>query len=302
MHTDLFLALQDPANARGHPILAALLYIFCPAAAKWWLAGAEPQPPFDPVSQAMADRLSGISLKEMLEEFGFSSLVLEAKTYIREVEAFRRVQPGICSPELLPTFSGGQTGVRQRTGQQHAIERLGKDWRNLFVYTRAWAFLLDDWERKAKFFTPATRRLISLPLTLPGVHKPLYWPTWEWRAALENKARIVLGLLSDGEIDPLRYALVQRAGSPGKEPWKVAPELFVLNRITGEADPFVSRLNQDDLPKIVENLAQKAETGPHTPWRALQRPDNCLANCGYTAQCFAAKPEPRLLTSLALGI
>jgi len=312
MQTDLFLAIQDKKNGRNHPILAALLYVYCPMAARWWLAGADPQPPFDPVWQAMIDRLSGKSLKEKLEEFGFSSLILESKAYIKEVEAFRRVHPGIPSPELLPIFSGGQTGVRQRVGQYQAIERLGKDWHNLFKYSRTWAFLIDDWERKMKFFAPPTRRQISLPLIVKAtpkngqkewdVKKPLFWPAWEWTASLENKTRIVIGLFTDGPIDPLRYTLAQRAGSPDKDPWKTATEVFVLNRITGEAEPFVSQLEYGHLIKVVESLAQKAEAGPHTPLRALQDPADCLVNCGYTAQCFTGKPEPRMITSLALGI
>ena len=48
MHTDLFFSLLNRENRRGHPILAAMLYSFCPAAARWWIAGADPQPPFDP--------------------------------------------------------------------------------------------------------------------------------------------------------------------------------------------------------------------------------------------------------------
>ena len=31
MHTDLFRALIDDDNPRGHPLLAGLLYAFCPA-------------------------------------------------------------------------------------------------------------------------------------------------------------------------------------------------------------------------------------------------------------------------------
>jgi hypothetical protein len=42
MYTDLFTALAERENPRGHPLLAALLYAFCPAAARWWLAGAVP--------------------------------------------------------------------------------------------------------------------------------------------------------------------------------------------------------------------------------------------------------------------
>lgn len=37
MYTDLFLALLNRHNARGHPILSALVYAFCPMAAHWWL-------------------------------------------------------------------------------------------------------------------------------------------------------------------------------------------------------------------------------------------------------------------------
>ena len=62
MYTDLFLALLNRGNARGHPILSALLYAFCPAAARWWLAGAEPTIPFDPVWQSLQDLASGGTL------------------------------------------------------------------------------------------------------------------------------------------------------------------------------------------------------------------------------------------------
>ncbi len=48
MYTDLFAALLNRENRRGHPILSALLYSFCPAAARWWIEGADPQPPLRP--------------------------------------------------------------------------------------------------------------------------------------------------------------------------------------------------------------------------------------------------------------
>jgi hypothetical protein len=35
MYTDLFIALLNRKNAREHPILSAILYAFCPAAARW---------------------------------------------------------------------------------------------------------------------------------------------------------------------------------------------------------------------------------------------------------------------------
>ena len=74
MYTDLFLALLNRGNARGHPILSALLYAFCPAAARWWLAGAEPTIPVDPVWPSLQDLASGGTLLDHLKRYGFSSL------------------------------------------------------------------------------------------------------------------------------------------------------------------------------------------------------------------------------------
>ena len=107
MHTDLFLALANNKNARGHPILAALAYAFCPAAARWWLAGAEPQPPFDPTWQALADLSSGGTLAEHLTRYGFPNLLDEMKRYVEEVQAYR-LQHKVQAPETLPTFRGGR--------------------------------------------------------------------------------------------------------------------------------------------------------------------------------------------------
>ncbi|MDO9349299.1 MAG: hypothetical protein Q7T47_08430, partial [Anaerolineales bacterium] len=75
MYTDLFTVLADRENPRGHPLLATLLYAFCPAAARWWLAGAEPVIPFDPVWQALQDFTLGKTLKEVLSGYGFENLL-----------------------------------------------------------------------------------------------------------------------------------------------------------------------------------------------------------------------------------
>ncbi|MDP2975161.1 MAG: AMP-binding protein [Anaerolineales bacterium] len=86
MYTDLFTALANRENLRGHPLLAALLYAFCPAAARWWLAGAEPVIPFDPVWQALQDFTLGKTLKEVLSGYGFENLLGHAQKYIRNVD------------------------------------------------------------------------------------------------------------------------------------------------------------------------------------------------------------------------
>ena len=130
-NTDLWLALKDKDNPRGHPLLAALLYAYCPAAARWWLTGADAAflpfdcsfaalrtsaqgRPFDPVWQALNDLSSGETLKAALTRYGFEDILDEAKKYVGEVDAYRRTHPGIDSPETLPTFPGGRMSLDRR--------------------------------------------------------------------------------------------------------------------------------------------------------------------------------------------
>ena len=93
MYTDLFLALLNRKNARGHPILSAMLYAFCPTAAHWWMVGADPTPPFDPVWKSLEDLATGETLLEFLIKYDFENLIEEVRTYIHEVEEYRRQHP-----------------------------------------------------------------------------------------------------------------------------------------------------------------------------------------------------------------
>ena len=79
MYTDLFLAMLNPKNARGNPILSALVYTFCPAAARWWLVGADPTPPFDLVWKSLEDLSSGGTLLEFFIKYDFVSLIEEIR-------------------------------------------------------------------------------------------------------------------------------------------------------------------------------------------------------------------------------
>ena len=81
MYTDLFRALLNEKNARTHGILLSLLYCFCPAGAYWWLSGAIPEPPFDPIWRALEDRASGGTLKDHLLRYGFESLLDEVRPW-----------------------------------------------------------------------------------------------------------------------------------------------------------------------------------------------------------------------------
>src|SRR5689334_19788573 len=107
MYTDLFMALLNRNNARGHPILSAMLYAFCPTAARWWLVGADPVLPFDPIWKSLEDLASGETLHDFLIKYGFDNLMEDIRTYIREVEEYRK-QHAVRSPELMPIFRGGK--------------------------------------------------------------------------------------------------------------------------------------------------------------------------------------------------
>jgi hypothetical protein len=234
MYTDLFLAIKDPQNPRGHPLLAALLYAFCPAAARWWLAGAEPDKVFDPIWQALTDQAEGGTLKEVLTSYGFETLLADVKQYVEQVEAFRRLHPGIAAPERLPTFDGGHLELAKRFGLQEAIAKLGGRWENFFTYIRAWAFLVSDWEAEMRFFNAPDLARSQLMLNLPGIRRPVRFPAWIWLDQVGHGARVVIGLLVRGrEQDELRFALARLAGPEGDKPWPVQPEVWALDREGG---------------------------------------------------------------------
>jgi hypothetical protein len=287
MYTDLFSALKDTHNPRGHPLLAALLCVFCPTAARWWLAGANPEQVFDPVWQALSDRGGGGTLKEALAGYGFETLLGDAKQYVEQVEAFRRLHPGVAAPELLPTFDGGRLELSKRFGLKDAIDKLGRRWENFFAYIRAWAFLASDWEAEMRFFGAPELVECRLMLSLPGIRRPVRFPAWVWREQVGNGMRVVIGLLVKGrEQDELRFALARLAGLEGEKPWPLQPEVWAIGRESGKAEPFDSHLPADRLAPTVNRLAQLAREGPYPPLGALASPERCRL-CGFTAQCYA---------------
>ena len=147
MLTDLFLALLDKRNqqARGNPILPALLYIYCPAASGWWLAGANPEPVFDVVWHVLEDFSQGKTLKDALTDHGVGEAVLgDIEKYIGEVATYRSHHP-MSSPELSPLFPGGRFDPSHRLGSHVAIKKMG-GWDKVLEYARIWAFLLYDWQ------------------------------------------------------------------------------------------------------------------------------------------------------------
>ena len=295
MSTDLFAALLDKENPRGHPILAALLYGFCPAAARWWLAGADPVIPFDPLWRALEDIASGSILKETLSSYGFEDLLDIAQTYVGQVDAWRGRHPGIHAPEMLPTFFGGRIEMSRRFGQRAAIRKFGDRWDNFFAYIRAWAFVASDWEARLRFSEPPHFSQIRLALMLPGLRRPVYYPAWSWRDRAESARRVVIGLIVSAKTqDQIRLGLAWRANPVGDKPWPAALEVWALEPESGRADHFDARLSKDALSQVVEQLVEAAQGGPHPPLAALRGSGQCVG-CGFRSQCYADLGEISIL-------
>ncbi|PIZ25437.1 MAG: hypothetical protein COY47_05970, partial [Chloroflexi bacterium CG_4_10_14_0_8_um_filter_57_5] len=292
MHTDLFLALLDRDNPRGHPILAALLYAFCPAAARWWLAGAEPVVSFDPLWQALTDLAKGETLKEALLRYGFENLLGNARSYVDEVEAYRRVRPGVFAPETLPFFPGGHLELASRFGHQEAINKLGGRWENFFAYIRAWAFTAQDWETNIRFFAaPAVGAVTRLALMLPGTRRPAWFPALLWTARHGPSAtRIVIGLpVVEQAQDQLRFALAQASGQEGNKPWPSPPEVWAVDRLSGFASQDINCAEAVErtslkltIPKILSQihcLLQVTLSPIAIPQRVPTPPNVCKQHC-----------------------
>ncbi|MEA3351165.1 MAG: hypothetical protein U9Q82_11125 [Chloroflexota bacterium] len=303
-YSDLFSAILDDDNPRGHPILAALLYAFCPAAARWWMAGAEPVPLFDPVWQALSDAAGGRSInkignspelgtmKDALNRYRMAEEVplQKAVDYIDQVEAYRRNHHDIVAPELYPSFPKHRFNVSDRFGLHRAIANMGGDWNNFFVYIRTWAFLIEDWEIALRLEPPAVQQHIRVGLTLPSIRRPAWFPVMVWSKQYEHSIRIMIGLLvRDLQQDALRFSLIQQTGMPiGNKPWPSPPELWAFDRVTGEADTYDPVIPTDALSGVVKKLARMAENGPYPPLGALKNTSLCH-HCGYTAQCFLSQ-------------
>ena len=287
MFTDLFYALLNRNNARGHPILSAMLYAFCPTAARWWLAGADPTPPFDPVWQCLQDLTSGGTLLNHLTRYGFESLAEDIKSYVKDVQTYRSLHP-VQAPETMPIFRGGKIDTARRFGSQNAINNLGGDWRNLFIYVRTWAFLTQDWrigmriERDSGYILSSEKVLLVLPFT----RLPVQFDTWLWKVPVGHVMETKIGLLvSRMEQDQLRFSLLRRCNSSGKQPWQNTPAIFALDCENGEAKHFDQTLADKDLERVVQSLSNLAKNGPHPPLNALRQPSICK-KCGYQTLCF----------------
>lgn len=288
MYTDLFLALLNEKNARTHGILLSLVYGFCPAAAYWWLSGAVPEQPFDPIWRALEDRASGRTLKDHLLRYGFENLIEEVRKYIDEVGKYRTQYGRILSPEIYPFFPGGTLDMGLRFGSQNAIENFGGDWRNLFNYVRTWAFLSQDWRGGMGIDVKSDYTFCAekVHLVLPTYRLPIQFDVWLWKVSVGHITETKIGLLGrSNEQDQLRFTLMRYCQPMGQQPWQNTPTVHVLDPLTGESKLFERKFAKRYLESIVDFMAGLAIKGPYPPVHALNQSPRCK-KCGFQKICF----------------
>ena len=255
MNTDTVQALLHEQNPRSHPLLAGLLYAFCPTAARWWTEGANPEPAFDLVWRVLEDRTGFETLKSALEDYGLESLLDEVRRYYDQVQLYRTQHFGVPAPERLPLFRGGTLPLDRRFNHTAAIRNLGGTWANLFEYVRLWAFVYPDW-LEAMHLGEDTGFSLEF-LQIPGGAFDVHYPVW---CAREGSRQVIAILGPCGSTpDPLRFLLIQRAIDALEHP----AELWALNPKTGEAQPFEGVVAADVLDTLVDGLALVAAKGPH---------------------------------------
>jgi hypothetical protein len=286
-YTDMFQAILDEKNHRENPILLALLYSFCPAAARWNCAGVEPRPLFDIFWKVLRDYVDHPTLKDAMAGMGFDTILDDIKVYIEEVNNSRCRHNKIPHVETTDIFSPPPVDLKRRFGLADALKEVDGEWRNLQQYARVWAFVFKDWWTCFGIKPELTKfELTHLMLTASGVRLPLRWPAWQWTETNGKVTRIIVGMMvHDGAQDQLRFSLAVRAGPDGDKPWSATPQVYALDPANSEAEPANLRLDPADTPQLVGNLAESARKGPWPPLNALNNPDRCEM-CGYRMFCY----------------
>jgi hypothetical protein len=307
-HTDLFKTLLR-SKMRDNPILASLLYVYCPLAAKWWINGAVPTVLYDPAWDAIETYATGCTLRDALNERGVGDLGGHIKKYIETVTAYRSTVNYRAS-ELNPLFQGGELEVTARTGLQAEFDKyFGGSWRNVLDFARAWAFLLIDW-RGDMGFDPGKYKfeqvfaIFSIPRS---THRSIEWPVWIWRAKEEERTiRISSGMMvnDDAQQDQLRFAFLSHSNSyvvyeqqkEKEDPvrieklWEVSPQVFALDRWIGWAKPYRAYFDVDRLVPLASRLALTAKKGACPPLGVLFDEKKC-EHCGFRGVCFTKELE-----------
>ena len=305
MSKDLFILAKE-TQGRSNPIVTALLYAYCPAAAHWYVRNRPVNDVFYLVWKALEDYATGRTLVECLTEYGLSTVIPEIKHYIEQVELFRRRHTdGVPAPETTILFKSGKR-ADSTFGIQSQLENLGGSWNNVLEYVRIWAFVIRDWKTSMKLPSGENvrrefKKFIVSP-SAPGVYSRLrvHFPVWGWEVTVGRARSVYLGLLvSNRKQDVLRFALINNSDLVGDKPGQDGqrPYLYALDQVSGEADDMNLAIDHESALKMVIPMYQTARIGPDFPLGALQGHDKCRS-CGYSRICFGEKNHDLLVPSL----
>lgn len=300
MSKDIFILAKQMAG-KQNPIVSALLYDFCPAAAHWYIRGAEPEEVFDVVWKAFEDYATGKRFREVIEGYGLTTMIPEIRKYIAAVEECRsRYSKDGPSPEI--THSLGATFSGQ-FGLQHQLNTLGGTLGELKQYIRVWRFLMGDWKTCMKMDQKTTTQrifqLFTVSLSAPGVVQSnlrVHMPVWGWEVRIGQARRVYLGLLvSNRKQHPLRFALVHGADRADDRKWpnNGRPDLWALDRDTGVAEPII--VKSETILNLIPRWHDQAQFGRNRPV-GLDDKETCRF-CGYRTLCYGkispSHPIPR---------
>jgi hypothetical protein len=290
---DIFILAKQMAG-KQNPIVSALLYDFCPAAAHWYVRGAAPEEVFDVVWKAFEDYATGKKFREVMEGYGLTTMIPEIRKFIAAVEDCRsRYSKDGPSPEL--THDLGVTFSSQ-FGLQNQLNDLGGTLGELKHYIRVWRFLMGDWKTRMKIDQkPTSQRIFQLfrvSLSAPGVVQSnlrVHLPVWGWEVRIGAARRIYLGLLvPNRKQHPLRFALVHGADRADDQKWPNhgRPDLWALDRDTGAAEPIIVR--SEAVLNLIPRWHNEAQFGRNRPV-GLDGIETCHF-CGYRILCYGKIP------------
>lgn len=295
IYRDIFEVARE-TKGKPNPVVAALLYSFCSAAAHWYVRNVQPEQVFDVVWQALEDYATGRSMVECLEGYGLAPLIPDVKRYIEQVTLLRSRHTSIgTAPELTILFKGERSG-QSVFGLQNQLNNLGGSWKSVLSYVRVWAFLMRDWKTEMKL--PPGDKVIRdfkkfvVSLSVPGLHTSsrVHFPIWGWDVMIGKVRSIYLGLLVSGQRqDALRFALVYNSDLVDDKGWPgQRPHLYSLDRDLGSASPINLSVEHGDALGMVVKMYEAARVGPNFPLAALRDRDICLS-CGYKKVCYGER-------------
>lgn len=293
MSKDIFILAKQMAG-KQNPIVSALLYDFCPAAAHWYVRGAEPEEVFDVVWKAFEDYATGKKFRAVVEEHGLTTMIPEMRKYMAAIEECRsRYSKDGPSPEITHDLG---TTFSSQFGLQNQLNHLGGSLGELKHYIRVWRFLMSDWKScmKVDQKTSSQRifQLFTVSLSAPGIVQSnlrVQMPVWGWEVRIGQARRVYLGLLvSDRKQRPLRFALVHGSDRADDKKWpnNGRPDLWALDRDTGIAEPIIVR--SEMILNLIPRWHDEAQFGCNRPV-GLDDKETCRF-CGYKTLCYGKIP------------